>query len=134
MPKQRTPARTPLQDVTEVGTHRGRRILAATYPSATEQDATGNPTLWVATFDDSGHPIGCTCRAVGTCWHLVDAANATIEFYKRLHTKLGTDLAKEAEHLARYLSFPQDQDERESAELQAIAVATLQREQEGRAA
>jgi hypothetical protein len=117
------PTRTPLTSITDVGTHKGRRILEATYPSATTAE------IWTCTFDDSGHVIGCTCpagRNQHACWHTNDAPAAVVEYFKRVRADLNErQLADQAEHLQRYLSFPQDAEERECAELEAIAIRQL---------
>jgi len=118
-----TPTRTPLQSVEEVGLHRGRRILAAKYPSATS-DAT-----WTTTLDDSGHVIGCDCpagRNGHACWHNADAANAVVAYFMRAYANMNErQLTDHAEHLQRYLGYPLDREEREAAELEHIAVRQL---------
>jgi hypothetical protein len=131
MPQQRQPQRTPLTRVEEIGTHRGRRILAATYPSATSDN------VWTVTFADDGHPIGCDCpagRNFYPCWHQRDTGNAVVAFYKALCAPMTDDnLAKHAEHLARYLSYPQDQPDREAAEHELVAVMCLRAERAAKA-
>jgi hypothetical protein len=126
---KRQPTRTPLTSVRETGTYRGRRILVATYPSATTD------AVWETTLADDGHPLGCTCPAGRNhhrCWHQEDATNAVVTFYRALYAPRNDEaLANEAEHLARYLGYPQDQDERDAAELQAIAVRLLRQERAG---
>jgi hypothetical protein len=55
-----------------------------------------------------------------------DAPAAVVEYFKRQRANLNErQLADQAEHLQRYLSFPQDADERECAELEAIAIRQL---------
>jgi hypothetical protein len=126
MPKQRQPQRTPLTKVEEIGTHRGRRHLAAHYPSATSE------AVWVLTTDDAGHVLDCSCPAWqhwGRCWHAADADNAVVALYKQLHAALTDDqLRVQVEHLLRYLSQPLDDADYDAAENEAVAVSVLRAE------
>jgi hypothetical protein len=126
MPKQRQPRRTPLTSVEEIGVYRGRRHLAARYPSATSD------AVWVLTTDDAGRVLDCSCPAWthwGRCWHAHDAENAVVAFYRQLHAaKTDDELRAHAEHLIRFLGFPQDEADRDAAENEAIAVAVLRAE------
>ena len=132
MPKQRQPQRTPLASVEETGVYRGRRHLAARYPSATATDEEGNPVVWVLTCDDAGRVLDCSCpawRNWGRCWHAHDSDNAVIAFYKQLHaTKTDDQLRAHAEHLLRYLSQPLDDADYDAAENEAVAVSVLRAE------